>query len=101
MCSPYMPTRTLLLAIPIALVLADGGYAVYHYFLRKPPDPGTPALGSAKARESIPVPSVRFTDVTSQAGIKFRHENGLSGKKLLPETMGGGVAVLDFDRDGF
>jgi hypothetical protein len=43
---------------------------------------------------------VKFTDVTAAAGISFRHENGLSGKKLLPETMGGGVAVLDFDRDG-
>src|SRR5262249_24510179 len=26
--------------------------------------------------------------------------NGAAGNKLLPETMGGGVCVLDYDRDG-
>jgi hypothetical protein len=43
---------------------------------------------------------VRFVDVTDAAGIRFRHVNGMAGRKLLPETMGSGVAVLDFDRDG-
>jgi len=43
---------------------------------------------------------VRFVDVTAAAGISFRHFNGAAGRKLLPETMGGGVAVLDYDRDG-
>jgi len=33
-----------------------------------------------------------FTDVTTAAGVKFRHENGAFGKKYLPETMGSGVA---------
>ncbi|MBI3409024.1 MAG: CRTAC1 family protein [Planctomycetes bacterium] len=46
------------------------------------------------------VPKVRFTDVTAKAGIHFTHVNGAFGKKLLPETMGGGVAVFDFDNDG-
>ncbi len=31
----------------------------------------------------------------------FSHYNGARGEKLLPETMGGGVAVLDYDGDGF
>jgi hypothetical protein len=44
---------------------------------------------------------VQFTDVTARAGIRFRHFSGASGKKLLPETMGGGVAVLDYDGDGW
>jgi hypothetical protein len=47
-----------------------------------------------------PPSPVRFADVTEQAGIRFRHTNGMAGKKLLPETMGAGVAALDFDRDG-
>ena len=34
-----------------------------------------------------------FTDVTAQAGIRFVHNSGRTGKKYLPETMGsGGVA---------
>lgn len=45
-------------------------------------------------------PSVTFTDVTRQAGIEFVHESGARGKKLLPETMGGGCAFFDFDNDG-
>jgi len=40
------------------------------------------------------------SDITRQAGITFEHENGAEGQKLLPETMGGGVAFLDFDNDG-
>ncbi len=41
-----------------------------------------------------------FTDVTRQAGVTFRHNSGAFGQKLLPETMGPGVVVLDFDNDG-
>ena len=33
-------------------------------------------------------------------GIAFIHVNGAAGKKWMPETMGGGVAVLDYDSDG-
>jgi hypothetical protein len=48
----------------------------------------------------FPIPTVHFTDITAAAGIHFRHTNGAFGKKLLPETMGAGVAFLDYDNDG-
>ena len=41
-----------------------------------------------------------FTDVTEQAGITWRHFSGESPDRFLIETMGGGVAFLDFDGDG-
>ena len=44
---------------------------------------------------------VRFSDVTSAAGIRFRHNSGAFGKKYLPETMGSGAAFLDVDNDGW
>ena len=44
--------------------------------------------------------AVTFTDVTDDWGIGFRHNNGAYGERLLPETMGSGVAVFDFDNDG-
>lgn len=44
---------------------------------------------------------VRFTDITQQAGIRFVHNNGKSGKKWLPETLGSGCAFLDADGDGW
>ena len=44
--------------------------------------------------------TVSFTDVTAASGVTFRHFTGAYGKKYLPETMGSGVCVLDFDNDG-
>jgi hypothetical protein len=44
---------------------------------------------------------VTFTDVTTQAGIKFVHNAGKAGKKYLPETLGAGCAFLDYDNDGW
>ncbi|MGV3520210.1 CRTAC1 family protein [Luteitalea sp.] len=43
---------------------------------------------------------VSLTDVTREAGISARHDNGATGSKLLPETMGAGAAFLDVDNDG-
>ena len=43
---------------------------------------------------------VVYTDVTRAAGIRFTHNSGAFGKKYLPETMGSGVAFLDYDGDG-
>ncbi len=45
--------------------------------------------------------TIQFRDVTQQAGIKFVHNNGAFGKKFLPETMGPGVAFIDYDKDGW
>lgn len=45
-------------------------------------------------------PRVLFTDVTDEWGLTFRHENGATGEKLLPETMGAGAAFFDYDGDG-
>jgi hypothetical protein len=42
-----------------------------------------------------------FSDVTSRAGIHFRHNSGAFGKKYLPETLGSGCAFLDVDNDGW
>jgi enediyne biosynthesis protein E4 len=46
-------------------------------------------------------PGIRFTDVTAQSGIHFRHTNGAAGRKYMPETMGSGCAFLDYDNDGW
>ena len=45
-------------------------------------------------------PAQRFEDITSSSGIEFRHQASKTPRKYLPETMGGGVALLDFDSDG-
>jgi len=43
----------------------------------------------------------RFVDVTGNAGLRFRHNSGAYGGKLLPETLGSGCAFLDYDADGW
>ena len=43
---------------------------------------------------------VQFIDVTSAAKIDFTLEHSPTKSKYLPETMGGGVALLDYDNDG-
>lgn len=41
-----------------------------------------------------------FEDITASSGIHFSAENGASPEKKMIETMGSGVGVLDYDRDG-
>jgi hypothetical protein len=43
---------------------------------------------------------VVFTDVTSAVGIDFTHIHSATSNKYLIETMGGGVALIDYDNDG-
>jgi len=59
-----------------------------------------PDASSSRKPEVSRIPVARFTDITKEAGIGFVHNNGAYGDKLLPETMGGGVAFFDFDNDG-
>ncbi len=58
-------------------------------------------LLDAFAASPLSEPGFRLVDVTAQAGIKFRHNSGAYGGKLLPETLGAGCAFLDYDRDGW
>jgi enediyne biosynthesis protein E4 len=45
-------------------------------------------------------PDVRFSEIARQAGIDFEQANSPTSNKYLLETMGGGVALLDYDDDG-
>jgi hypothetical protein len=47
-----------------------------------------------------PDPSVVFTDITVATGITFSHTSA-SEKKYIIESMSGGVALFDFDTDGW
>jgi enediyne biosynthesis protein E4 len=56
---------------------------------KNPPPPGPQARSP-----------VTFADVSAQSGINFRHAASKTSFKYLLETMGGGVAVFDYDNDG-
>ena len=70
-----------------------------------PPKPSPAAASENPAPQSASVVRtsglVRFTDVTAQAGIHFKHNSGAFGKKYLPETMGSGACFIDYDNDGY
>jgi hypothetical protein len=41
-----------------------------------------------------------FSEVAEKVGLTFRHYNGMTGKFFLPEIMGAGAALFDYDNDG-
>jgi hypothetical protein len=89
-------------AVLAVLVLVGVGVA---YWLTRPepaPQVKETQLAQVAVREAskLEIPAVAFTDITADAGLRFVHENGAAGEKLLPETMGGGCAFFDFDGDG-
>jgi hypothetical protein len=45
-------------------------------------------------------PAAIFEEVADKTGLKFQHYNGMIGKFFLPEIMGAGAALFDFDNDG-
>ncbi|MXV76837.1 CRTAC1 family protein, partial [Candidatus Poribacteria bacterium] len=53
------------------------------------------------AYADIPQAVIKFTPVTKEAGIQFRHFNGAIGQKHLVETMGGGTAFFDYNNDDY
>ena len=58
-------------------------------------------LSNAACNRPSPPPSAAlFTDASQESGLHFVHVNGGTGKFFLPEIMGPGVAVFDYDMDG-
>ncbi|MBI3651268.1 MAG: CRTAC1 family protein [Acidobacteria bacterium] len=43
---------------------------------------------------------VTFTDSTASSGLTFKHNASPTSQKYLLESMGGGVAMFDYDNDG-
>ena len=58
-----------------------------------------PSLDYASSGAQVPAPRVNFVDITREAGIDFHHETGAVGRKWMPETMGSGCALFDYDGD--
>src|SRR6185436_14968973 len=48
----------------------------------------------------IPPASVQFNDITTRSGITFKHTLSPE-KKYVAESMSGGVALFDYDNDGY
>jgi hypothetical protein len=75
------PLLPLMLTLVVAAIILSVAFAWFF-----------PASGPVQ-----PVPAARFTNITEASGIHFVHQQG--GAET-PTTLGGAVAVLDYDRDG-
>jgi len=59
----------------------------------------SPSGGKDAEPNKLSVPT--FVDDALRGGLVFTFDNGKSAKRQMPETMSGGVGVLDFDGDGW
>lgn len=96
--------KALRISLAAMLVLAAIGTVIF-WMVNRPAEviegvEQSLVLPATRSQTPKPIPPIAFTDVTQSAGITFVHTNGATGQKLLPETMGGGCAFLDYDGDG-
>jgi hypothetical protein len=57
-------------------------------------------LPSAPAQSKRSADSPLFVESAADTGLTFTHSNGATGRYYMPELMGAGVALLDYDNDG-
>jgi hypothetical protein len=91
------------LVVILIVVFGAGVFLAARNFVQQPSDQLEDAhLIAPQAADPASQPSppqVQFTDITEVAGITHSHRNGAYGERMLPETMGGGVAFLDYNND--
>src|SRR6516165_9246254 len=88
-----MRFRAVLLFALVGLAVGVG--LVYYHRETSPTDP--PPGDAPKG----PLPPGYFEDVTAGSGVAFTYRNGEeAGHATIFESVGGGVALFDFDRDG-
>lgn len=56
-------------------------------------------VGSNNSAGAVTVKTAIRFDTASDTGLEFTHMAGRSAEKYMPETMGGGVILADFNRD--
>jgi hypothetical protein len=92
-----IPTSIIALAISLRqalLILLAVVFTTLSLFSQTAPRP-TPS------RKSAPSSPFRFDDVTAASGIRFHLTCGSASKEYIMDSLCGGVAVLDYDGDGW
>src|SRR6266853_5324198 len=101
--------KRMLIGSGVAALTMVAGVAVWLVFFTNPPPPKQEII---KQEAYIPPPPMAaakspivFTDITAATGIRFNHHTGAfiaNGKdsRYMPETIGSGVVLFDYDGDG-
>ena len=90
--------------VVLAVIATVVGAALAMQFLRRPEpvrQESEVVLPTVRQAGLISPPQIPLRNVAPEdSGVNFVHHAGKAGEKLLPETMGSGVAVLDYNNDG-
>src|SRR5580700_1496550 len=84
----------------MGILLLAGSLAVSRCAAQGTKSPHRAVAENATAAPSSTGIRVTFTDVAKAAGLKFKQDSTASDQKLYLETMGTGVAWIDYDQDG-
>jgi hypothetical protein len=86
--------------VPLPLILIALATGCPSKTATAPPTPAytKPAQPDGAPEALLPLP--HFVDVAKAAGITFKHDNGATPSKLMPETCSGGACLVDLDGDG-
>jgi RNA polymerase sigma factor (sigma-70 family) len=88
------------LVLGLALLTAGGGTAI-HYGMGLVQTAAAGAIDGEEVAASAEPQTGFFRDVTEESGIRFTYRNGEEANQCtILESLGGGVAVLDYDGDG-
>jgi hypothetical protein len=80
-----------------AILLAATAGGLWWHFRTPPAPPDDPLPGPLAPTAGVPW----FVDVTQSAGIDFKHFDSSTDIEYIMETMGSGVAWIDYDKDGW
>src|SRR5688572_13214137 len=56
--------------------------------------------GCGSGASTVGTSNAPFRDAAKETGLVFEHFNGMTGKRYMPEMMGPGAALFDYDNDG-
>ena len=87
--------RSLRLGLAAAFAVAVLAVCLHAQNSKRPP---VPAPSKAQTRPAAALPELE--DITASTGIRFNHLAS-PDKKYIVESMSGGVALIDYDRDGW
>ena len=101
---PALAAKAVELSSPYKLITAShrqpGRNSIEQLAALAPTDGPVVAAVSQKLARS-PRATIDFVDDAPKAGLRFVFDNGKTPERLLPETMSGGLGLIDYDGDGW